>query len=59
MNETFIVFYMSDPSLNVFQSKAAHNKPEFQRTEWFPEANLPVLNNRKKHCYAMININLH
>lgn len=43
-----IVVYVSDPSLNVFQSEAAQNKPEFQRAERFPEANLPVLSSRKE-----------
>lgn len=38
-----LVFYMSDVSLNVFQSKAAHNKPELEGTEGFPEAQMPVL----------------
>lgn len=39
----YLVFYMSDLSLNVFQSKAAHNKPELEGTERFPEAQVPVL----------------
>lgn len=40
--------YVSDMSLKVSQSKGAHNKPEFERTETSAEGNLPVLNNRKK-----------
>lgn len=40
--------YMSDMSLKIFQSKGAHDKPEFKRTETSAEGNLPVLNNRKK-----------
>lgn len=43
--------YMSDMSLEVFQSKGAHNKPEFERTETSAEGNLPMLNHRKKYCH--------
>lgn len=38
---------MSDMSLEVFQSKGAQNKPEFNGTETSAEGNLPVLNSRK------------
>lgn len=39
---------MSDMSLQIFQSKGAHNKPELERAETSAEGNLPVLKNRKK-----------
>lgn len=40
--------YMSDMSLEVFQSKGAHNKPEFERTETSTQGNLPMLDNMKE-----------
>ena len=39
---------MSDMSLEVFQPKGAHDKPELERPETSAERNLPVLRDRKK-----------
>lgn len=47
-------FYVSDVSLKVLHSKAAHNKPEFERTETSAERNLPVLENKKQENLLII-----
>lgn len=39
--------YVSDVSLKVFQSKAAHDKPEFEGTKASAEGDLPVLKHRR------------
>lgn len=43
---------MCDVSLEVFQSKGPHDKPEFERTEASAEGNLPMLDDGKHDVIA-------